>query len=155
MLLKRGFKVKFTVVGNIDNNQEYQKLKKHDFVTYIQHCPKEKLIQLYRKNDIFVMPSKTETFGLVYAEAMSQGLPVIYTRGQGFDGQFPEGEVGYSVPYDSPAKIAKRVRDIINRYDTISNNCINKVGKFNWDKIAKSYLRVYRGCMDKQEGEQQ
>ena len=38
---------------------------------------------IYRENDIYVMPSIIETFGLVYAEAMSQGLPVIYTRGQG------------------------------------------------------------------------
>jgi len=43
------------------------------------------------------MPSITETFGLVYAEALSQGLPVLYTRGQGFDRQFEEGEVGYAV----------------------------------------------------------
>ena len=29
------------------------------------------------------MPSKHETFGLVYAEAMTQGLPVIYTKNEG------------------------------------------------------------------------
>lgn len=40
------------------------------------------------------MPSHKETFGLVYAEAMSQGLPIIYTKNQGFDGQFPDGYVG-------------------------------------------------------------
>lgn len=47
--------------------------------------------------DMLVMPSFSETFGLVYVEAMSLGLPVIYTRGQGFDGFFAEGEVGFSV----------------------------------------------------------
>ena len=53
------------------------------------------------------MPSYTESFGLVYAEAMSQKLPVIYSKGQGFDGQFEEGLVGYHVsPYD--------VKDIAN-----------------------------------------
>lgn len=32
------------------------------------------------------MPSFKETFGLVYAEALSRFIEVIYTKGQGFDG---------------------------------------------------------------------
>ena len=40
----------------------------------------------------FCLPSHAETFGLVYVEAMSQGLPIIY-EGQGFDKQFQDGEV--------------------------------------------------------------
>jgi len=79
----------------------------------------------------------------VYAEAMSQGLPIIYTRGQGFDGQFKEGEVGYSVQYNSAEEISDRVKDILNNYETISKNCIEKVDKFDWDKIAKEYLSIY------------
>ena len=42
------------------------------------------------------MPSITETFGLVYGEALSQGLLIIYTKGQGFDGQIKEKLAGYS-----------------------------------------------------------
>ena len=77
------------------------------------------------------MPSKTETFGLVYAEAMSQGLPVIYTRGQGFDGQFEEGEVGYSVDCKDKKEISMKIIDIINNYDVISRNAINLVDRYN------------------------
>lgn len=89
------------------------------------------------------MPSKHETFGLVYAEAMSQGLPVIYTRGQGFDGQFEEGEVGYSVQYDSAEEIVDRIKEILNNYKTISNNCVEKVDRFDWDEIARKYIEIY------------
>ena len=46
------------------------------------------------------MPSRYETFGLVYGEAMSQGLPIIYSKGQGVDGYFKEGTVGYGVVSD-------------------------------------------------------
>jgi glycosyltransferase involved in cell wall biosynthesis len=59
--------------------------------------PKEKLLNNYRNSDIFIMPSYNETFGLVYIEAMSQGLPIIYTQNEGVDGYFKEGSVGYSV----------------------------------------------------------
>ena len=56
-----------------------------------------KLISVFDKCHVFLMPSKTETFGNVYVEAMARGLPIIYTKGQGIDGYFPDGEVGFSV----------------------------------------------------------
>lgn len=55
------------------------------------------------------MPSFTESFGLVYAEAMSQGLPVIYSKGQGFDGQFAEGVVGYHVDAHDPEELCENI----------------------------------------------
>lgn len=90
------------------------------------------------------MPSHHETFSLVHAEAMSQGLPVIYSRGQGFDGQFEDGVVGFSVQYDSPEEIAEKVIDIINNYEAISQNCVEKADKFDWDKIAGKYIEIYK-----------
>ncbi len=143
ILLSRGYEVKFTVVGGIKDRAEYRAIKAHDFVTQVEHLPKEKLIDLYRAGDIFVMPSKRETFGLVYGEAMSQGLPVIYTRGQGFDGQFDEGVVGYSVDCNSAEEIADRVIDILVNYEQISKNCLLNVGKFDWRKITREYTRLY------------
>lgn len=89
------------------------------------------------------MLSKYETFELVYAEAMSQGLPEIYTKWQDFNEQFNEGEVGYSVQYDSSEEIVERVKDILKNYEDISNNCLNMVDKFDWDKIGKVYCNIY------------
>ena len=89
------------------------------------------------------MPSKHETFGLVYAEAMSQGLPVIYTKGQGFDGQFPEGEVGFSVAYDDPEEIAMRVKEIIADYGSISKRAVANVHRYDWKGIAQDYSELY------------
>ena len=54
------------------------------------------MIPFYKSAHIFVMPSLTETFGIVFIEALSQGLPLIYTKGQGIDGYFPQGFVGYA-----------------------------------------------------------
>ncbi|NMA83795.1 MAG: glycosyltransferase family 4 protein, partial [Epulopiscium sp.] len=91
LLKKNGYDVQFTVVGKIVDNDIYESIKKLDFIKYISPKPQNDLLEIYRENDIFVMPSITETFGLVYPEAMSQGLPLIYTRGQGFDGQLEDG----------------------------------------------------------------
>lgn len=147
ILLKKGYKICYTIVGDMVN-KEYEKIiSRNYFINYISFCEKEELINYYKQNDIFVMPSKHETFGLVYAEAMSQGLPVIYTRRQGFDGQFEDGEVGYSVDCMNPDDIADGIIKINENYNEISNNCIKLVDNFNWDRIALQYKALYSICI--------
>lgn len=143
ILIKQGYEVNYKIIGKIKDKKYNEFINRYPFIQYIPHCLKEKLIKYYRSSDIFVMPSKHETFGLVYAEAMSQGLPVIYTRGQGFDGQFKEGEVGYSVQYDSAEEIVDKIINILKKYAYISNRCIINVDKFDWDRIAKKYSKFY------------
>lgn len=103
---------------------------------------KEQLKNLYDEADIFVMLSHTETFGTVYIEAISQGIPIIYTQGQGIDGYFEEGIVGYScIPTDIPGA-CKRIIDIMNNYSDISRNCLRISRQFCWDKVASAYNEV-------------
>jgi len=142
-LQNRDYLINFTIVGNIEDYSLHNKIKNIPYLNYIYPKPKEELITIYQLNDIFIMPSKTETFGLVYAEAMSQGLPVIYSKGQGFDKQFEEGIVGYHVDCFNSHEVADRVEDILHNYGIISNNCINNVGKFNWNYLAKEYINIY------------
>lgn len=143
LLLARKKELTFKVIGEIANPKYEKLILVHPFIEYVPHMPKEDLIKHYRSADIFVMPSRTETFGLVYAEAMSQGLPVIYTRGQGFDGQFEEGEVGFSVQFDSAEEIANKIIEIIDNYKAISTNCVNEIDRYNWSFLAEKYLSVY------------
>ena len=141
----------YLAVGNILDKKVAVQLAEAPFAEHRDRCPKEQLISFYRNSDVFLMPSITETFGLVYAEAMTQGLPVVYTRGQGFDRQFEEGAVGYSVDCHNPQEIADRILDCIGRYEEISSNCVSLCDKFNWDTIAQQYLELYSriaGCAE-------
>ncbi|SEP76139.1 Glycosyltransferase involved in cell wall bisynthesis [Virgibacillus subterraneus] len=142
-LQKNGWNVEFTIVGSIGDRLVYQQIKKLSYVNYVSPKTKKELIDIYRANDIFVMPSKTETFGLVYAEAMSQGLPVIYSKGQGFDRQFEDGEVGFAVTSTSYEEISARILDIMYSYNSISGNCIRRIDKFSWSNIENKYREVY------------
>jgi len=81
---------------------------------------------------------------LVYAEAMTQGLPVIYSKGQGFDRQFEEGTVGFHVESRNAEEIADRIEDIMTNYETISENCVRLSDRFNWSEIAKEYEEIYK-----------
>lgn len=143
LLEKRGYKVEFTVAGGLADKRIARALLSDKRVYYAGKLAKNDLLEQYRENDIFVMPSHTETFGLVYAEAMTQGLPVVYTKGQGFDGQFSEGEVGYSVDPDSPEDIANKIAYVTENYEVLSTNCREKYKKFDWNRIVEEYKMIY------------
>jgi glycosyltransferase involved in cell wall biosynthesis len=148
ILNNNGFDVKLDVVGRIKDRRIYKKIRGLNYVNYLGYKTKEELIEIYRNNDIFVLPSINETFGLVYAEAISQGLPVLYTKGQGFDGQFEDGEVGYRVNCFDPNEIAFMVAEISKKKGLINDNCIANAKYFNWSIIVSLYIRIYEDIVN-------
>lgn len=143
-LLTKGVKTALTVVGKIVDENIFDKIKNDSRITYLPAMPKEKLIEQYRKHDIFVMPSFTETFGLVYAEAMTQGLPVVYSEGQGFDGQFNEGFAGFHCDAYDAENVANAIEKVLKNYEEISARCPTAAEKFKWHGICEKYVDVYR-----------
>ncbi len=143
-LIERGYNIKFNIIGRIKNKKIIKELLSRDFVNYEGTMHKEELLKEYRNADIFVMPSKTETFGLVYAEAMTQGVPVIYTVGQGFDKQFPEGYVGFHVDSNDYLDLASKIKQICSNYEKFPSNCVRGTEKFNWNKITMEYISIYQ-----------
>ena len=148
-MIKDGWNVKLNLIGKDVNKKLTKKIIKDRNTTYYNHMKKEELIKFYRENDFFVLPSKGETFGLVYAEAMSQGLPVIYSKNEGFDGQFKDGIVGYAIDARSPKDITNKIYKIINNYKTTSKNCLENVNRFNWEEICIEYKNVYLEVINK------
>lgn len=142
ILEKYGWSINFTVVGKIVDKFEFDKIKGK--IKYMQARPKEELIKIYRSADIFVMPSHTETFGLVYAEAMSQGVPVIYTRGQGFDNHFSDGVVGYAVSDSDPYELVEKILCCIEKYEELNKNCIKNSDRFSWEILCDKYMNIYK-----------
>ena len=123
----------------------YELGKKYNWLTLSKYIPKIELAERYRNSDIFIMPSKPETFGLVYVEALTQGLPIIYGKGQGFDGYFDEGVVGYHAEAFDISDIANAIESVIANYTKLTHNIsqLNLQASFNWDKIASEYLNIY------------
>jgi len=147
ILKKRGVSTHLTVIGQVVDEDIYEMLQQNADIDIISYQTKENLIDYYRRSDIFVMPSFRETFGRVYAEAMTQGVPVVYTRNQGFDGFFKEGEVGYSVDADDPETVADAVCRIMENYRRISADCIEKSRMFNWPDIVLKLEDMYRDAV--------
>ncbi|MGI5901088.1 MAG: glycosyltransferase family 4 protein [Desulfitobacteriia bacterium] len=143
ILTTKGYEIEFTVVGPVKDKKVYEQIKKQEFIRYLKPQLREELLKTYRENHIFVMPSLSETFGLVYGEALSQGLPVIYSQGEGFDGQFEDGVVGYAVDPRSPLEIARGIEKILQNYEILSAQALKNCDKFNWQDISGQYLKLY------------
>ncbi len=144
ILRQQGYNATLCVVGPTEDPGIARRLQQFPGVTVLPARPKEALSELYRENDIFILPSYCETFGLVYAEAMSQGLPVLYSAGQGFDGQFPEGQAGYRIDPHSPKNIADTVCKLLERCGEISLQVPALARQFCWKDITNRYAAIYR-----------
>ncbi|WP_173107701.1 glycosyltransferase family 4 protein [Bacillus sp. KH172YL63] len=147
-LIKDGVNASLEVVGNgpleIQNKDLCKELGIQDHVVFHGYVKDQAKIQsIMNQSDIFVMPSYRETFGLVYIEAMSRGLPVIYSYEQGIDGFFKEGEVGYSVDPDQSETITEAIKKITQNYDEMSAKCVYESKQFNWDAVSNEYIKLY------------
>lgn len=148
-LCEQGYNASLEVIGSGPFEEDYMnlcnRLGLNDRVTFHGYISdKDKIAKLLDESDLYIMPSFKETFGLVYIEAMSRGLPVIYTKGQGIDGFFNEGEVGYAVNPKNVNMITERVIKILTNYSQISKQCINNSRMFNWNDISNKYLMLYK-----------
>lgn len=100
--------------------------------------------QFYRECDVLLVPSTAETFGLCYLEAMSQGTPVLYTQGQGFDGQFSEGDAGFHVDASDVHDMARRIGDCLKDYEARSARCVALSRELEWSGVAARVKKLYR-----------
>lgn len=109
---------------------------------------REELVRILRDHKLFVMTSIHETFGLVYVEALSQNLPIVYTKGQGVDRMF-DSTAGIAVNPLDVDEIMYAVKTIIDKSDCFSNKNI-PFDDFRWENIAKYYVGLYNEVVNAQ-----
>lgn len=138
-----GWEIRLKLIG--DSTEEFdKKIIAKRYIDSLGRLTPQEIIHTLKEDNIFIMPSFTETFGLVYVEAMSQGLPVIYTKGQGFEGQFEEGRVGLAVDPNSIEDIESAIKKIIDDYEGMSQRAIEGSKRYKWDDIAGVYEEIYK-----------
>lgn len=95
--------------------------------------------------DCFVLPSRFETFGIVYVEAMYYGKPVIATRTGGPD-TFVNEKCGLLVEIDNKYELADAMEQIVNNYNNYDPLEIKKYcdEKFSERVIMKELKKVYQ-----------
>ncbi|MFK3862208.1 glycosyltransferase family 4 protein [Pseudoalteromonas rhizosphaerae] len=104
---------------------------------------KAEILEKMQEATFFIMVSHSETFGLVYIEAISQCLPIIYTCHQGVDGYFDDGQYGFNADSTDVESISIAIKNTLNKFPNgLGPFEHNPAIDFSWDKIAKVYKEV-------------
>jgi glycosyltransferase involved in cell wall biosynthesis len=99
----------------------------------------EKISQIYRSCDLFIFPSKTDTFGQVMVEAMASGLPVAAYNTIGPNDVILHNKTGYLS--DNLEESCNNLLQMIKNKDNIKDECINHSKSFSWDNMIKSLIK--------------
>lgn len=108
---------------------------------------RKEIIKMYQSSDVFVMPSYREGLPLTLFEAMASGLPIVATPVNGIPFEIKDGENGFLVEYKNNIKFAKKIVEILDNRklrERISKKNIEKSRNYNWDKIARKTLDIYK-----------
>lgn len=151
-LYNKNKNVRLTIVGKGPLEGELKKKVNEkglsDSISFTGVVQNRKLVDLYNKADCFVLPSRFETFGVVYAEALCTGTPVISTRNGGIDDIFEDG-CGYLVGIDNEDELEDAMRRIMSDkfdYQGIAKMYQSKFGEANFvNQIEKVYERALKG----------
>lgn len=113
-------------------------------VIFLERTEDKDLIRQHlRASDILIMPSVMETFGLVYLEAVSQCTPVVYSMGQGVDGLYPEGYIGFNCDPNEITSITAAIQRTLTAFPhgiDFTARGKNPVVDFSWASTASKLL---------------
>lgn len=95
---------------------------------------------LFAAADLLVMPSRTDSFGIVYLEAWANQLPVIGARAGGVPAVITENEDGLLVDFGDVPDLAAKIRLLLE-----DKNLAAKFGKAGYQKVAQhlTWDKVY------------
>ncbi|MGH3431158.1 MAG: glycosyltransferase family 4 protein, partial [Mycobacteriales bacterium] len=101
-LVARGHDICYLVVGEGDDRDRLEALALEagvsDRVRFLGAVDLERLTEIYRMADLFVMPSTGEGFGVAFVEAMASGTPALGLNVAGARDALADGQLGTAVP---------------------------------------------------------
>jgi L-malate glycosyltransferase len=144
----RGKEVKLIIAGDGPERENLENLSKElgilEQVEFKGALNRDEVYKVMSNCNIFVLPSRFETFGVVLIEALANGKPVISTRNGGAN-DIVTDENGILVDIDDIEGLGKAMVDLklnYNKYneEEIRNSCINKYSK---KIITRQLEKVY------------
>ncbi|MFC1736716.1 glycosyltransferase family 4 protein [Candidatus Hydrogenedentota bacterium] len=115
-----------------------------EFSGYAGH---DELLRNYERADIFVLPTRKESFGLAIADAMAAGLPTVVSNTTAIPELVDDGKTGVLVPADAPNELAavldKLVEDSGLRRELGEAACRAIRSRYTWAASAERMLEVY------------
>lgn len=143
--LKGKIDFEFNIVGGAPEKEILEKYK--GLYNYYPFLPHEKLVEIYKENDIFVFPSLIEGFAQVVLEAMACGLPVIVSNRAGSNDIVREGIDGFIIFPEDSNLLKEKIIYFYNNREKIyemGKNASEQARKYTWEKYRenlKSFIK--------------
>lgn len=113
-------------------------------IHFVHKPPQDELLNVYRNADLFIFPSQTDTQGLVLAESMSQGVPVIALDGPGQRDIIVNGYNGFII--ENAQEAAKAIQEIANNlelFNLLKAGAYETAQKYRPNTIIQKLIAVY------------
>jgi D-inositol-3-phosphate glycosyltransferase len=117
-----------------------------DVVRFQPPVDQERLADWYRAATVLVMPSHSESFGLVAIEAQACGTPVVAAAVGGLPVAVRDGHTGFLVPGHDPRDYAVALRRFVDQPllgDLLGEAAARHARDFGWDTAAADTAEVY------------
>jgi D-inositol-3-phosphate glycosyltransferase len=119
-----------------------------DRVHFVPAQPHTALARFYQAADVLIVPSRSETFGLVAAEAQACGLPVVAASVGGLPYAVADGQTGLLVDGHEPDSYAVALTKILGDPSLAAQMSADAVAfseRFSWPATADRLLELYAG----------
>lgn len=111
----------------------------------------EDLMQLYKEAHLFVLHSEEESQGIVFAEAMATGLPIVATRVGGVPFVVAHEKNGLLCEYGDMKAFADAIGCLMKdekKWQAMSNVSRETAQYYRWPVICDRVIRVYKSIVD-------
>jgi D-inositol-3-phosphate glycosyltransferase len=115
-------------------------------VLFVDPQPHELLSTYYRAADVCLVPSRSESFGLVALEAAACGTPVVASDVGGLSTLIDHGRTGFLVEDPSPEAFAAWVRQILAEpllSERLSTGAVIRARRYTWARAAHLLREIY------------
>jgi len=127
-------------------SRQVESLNIKNSVFMVGGLAKEKVAQLMAAADVFVLPSKVESFGLALLEASAAGVPILCSNAGGAPEVFQDDFNALLYPPGDDNAMAKAIIRLIQDKELakkISANAVETAGRFTWEMATERTVRVY------------
>lgn len=143
-----GEQTEFNLVGKGPLYEEYIQKYRYPNLHFIGFADDDKLNELYRSNDVFVLPTLFEGMPTVVLEAMAHGMPIIVTD-VGATLMMVDSANGWIIEKQNVASLVNSIKRYLQLTEAdrrqLSDNSYKKVkSQFTWDIVAQKHADLFR-----------
>ena len=153
LLRARGADAKLRIIGAMADKAYYALLKQKiadspysSDISLEANLPREELLKAYAEAKVFVLHSREESQGIVFAEAMATGLPVVATKIGGIPYVVADGKSGLLCPYGDVEAMEMMVERLMTEEKVWKEFSVaaREIAKdYNWTAIAEKIVKLY------------